>query len=34
MPNGLLGIQDGFNKMKRGNVSGEKLVYRIKDTPN
>ncbi len=32
--NGLLGVEHGFALQKQGKVSGEKLVYRIKDTPS
>ncbi|KAJ5105587.1 chaperonin 10-like protein [Penicillium alfredii] len=31
--NGLLGIFDGLQRMRDGRVSGRKLVYRIKETP-
>jgi hypothetical protein len=32
VPNGLLGVEQGIERMKNGKVSGEKLVYLIKDT--
>lgn len=31
--NGLLGVVDGLNRMQEGKVRGEKLVYRVADTP-
>lgn len=30
--NGLLGALDGMQMMRQGQVSGEKLVYRVEDT--
>ena len=30
---GLRGVLDGYQAMREGQVSGEKLVYRIEDTP-
>lgn len=33
-PDGLKGVLNGMRLMKEGNVSGEKLVYNIADTPN
>lgn len=32
-PNGLMGVLDGLNVMRQGLVSGQKLVYRVDDTP-
>ena len=32
-PEGLKGILEGMQEMREGKVSGEKLVYRIADTP-
>jgi NADPH:quinone reductase-like Zn-dependent oxidoreductase len=32
--NGLLGVEHGLDLQKNGKVSGQKLVYRIKDTPS
>ncbi|KZT55729.1 GroES-like protein [Calocera cornea HHB12733] len=32
MPGGLLGINEGLQLMRAGKVSGEKLVYRVRDT--
>jgi hypothetical protein len=32
-PRGLESVQDGFDYMLGGNVHGEKIVYRIADTP-
>ena len=31
--NGLQGVLEGMQQMREGNVSGEKLVYKIADTP-
>lgn len=31
--NGLVGVFDGMQKAREGKVSGEKLVYRIDETP-
>jgi len=33
IPNGLAGIADGHHKMKSGDVSATKLVYKIDETP-
>ncbi|TDL22505.1 zinc-binding oxidoreductase ToxD [Rickenella mellea] len=33
MPNGLASVKEGFEYMKEGHVSGEKITYRISDTP-
>jgi len=33
MPKGLASVEEGLNLLKDGKVSGEKLVYRIADTP-
>ena len=33
MPKGLASVADGLDLLKNGKVSGEKLVYRIADTP-
>ncbi|KAF5348206.1 hypothetical protein D9758_014643 [Tetrapyrgos nigripes] len=33
IPRGLVGVAEGFEFMKRGAVTGEKIVYRIADTP-
>jgi hypothetical protein len=33
MPKGLESVTEGFQFMKDGNVSGEKITYRIADTP-
>ncbi|KAI5120953.1 hypothetical protein M0805_001658 [Coniferiporia weirii] len=33
MPNGLASVKDGFEYMRSGKVSGEKITYRISDTP-
>jgi hypothetical protein len=30
---GLKGVLDGIDSLGRGEVSGEKLVYRVADTP-
>ena len=30
---GLRGVLDGFQTMRDGKISGEKLVYRVADTP-
>ena len=32
-PDGLQGVMKGLDLLKKGKVSGEKLVYRIADTP-
>jgi hypothetical protein len=32
-PNGLLGINEGLDYIKSGKVSGEKVVVRVKETP-
>lgn len=32
-PGGLAGVLDGLQLMREGKVSGEKLVYRVADTP-
>ncbi|KAI9696748.1 MAG: hypothetical protein M1836_005110 [Candelina mexicana] len=32
-PEGLKGVLEGMQEMRQGKVSGEKLVYRIADTP-
>ncbi|KAI0278389.1 dehydrogenase [Russula aff. rugulosa BPL654] len=32
-PNGLAGVKDGLQYMEDGKVSGQKLTYRISDTP-
>ncbi|KAF5362712.1 hypothetical protein D9758_011743 [Tetrapyrgos nigripes] len=32
-PDGLAGVQEGLEYMKSGKVSGEKVVFRISDTP-
>ena len=32
-PNGLMGVFEGLQEMREGKVSGEKLVYKIADTP-
>ena len=32
-PNGLRGVLEGLQEMREGKVSGEKLVYKIADTP-
>jgi len=32
-PNGLRGVLEGLKEMREGKVSGEKLVYKIADTP-
>ncbi len=32
-PNGLKGVLEGLQEMREGKVSGEKLVYKIGDTP-
>ena len=31
-PGGLLGVDDGLQRMREGKVSGEKLVYRVDET--
>jgi NADPH:quinone reductase-like Zn-dependent oxidoreductase len=33
VPNGLAGVSEGFQRMRDKKVSGEKLVFRISDTP-
>jgi len=33
VPGGLTGIPEGFRLMREQLISGEKLVYRIADTP-
>ncbi|KAE9386157.1 GroES-like protein [Gymnopus androsaceus JB14] len=33
MPHGLASVPDGFDYMKAGKVSKEKIIYRISDTP-
>ncbi|KAI9030614.1 hypothetical protein DFJ74DRAFT_475781 [Hyaloraphidium curvatum] len=33
LPGGLAGVPEGLRMLERGEVSGEKLVYRIADTP-
>ncbi|KIJ40216.1 hypothetical protein M422DRAFT_257056, partial [Sphaerobolus stellatus SS14] len=33
LPKGLLGVNDGFELARNNKVSGEKLVYRISETP-
>ena len=33
LPNGLAGVKDGIELLKSGKVHGEKLVYRIAETP-
>lgn len=33
VPGGLAGVKEGLRRMQAGEVSGEKLVYRIADTP-
>ncbi|KAL5531177.1 hypothetical protein ACEPAG_4053 [Sanghuangporus baumii] len=33
IPNGLAGVPDGLNYLKEGKASGEKVIYRIADTP-
>ncbi|KAJ6629375.1 dehydrogenase [Mycena sp. CBHHK59/15] len=33
MPNGLASVNDGFAYMMEGKVSGQKIIYRIADTP-
>jgi len=33
VPNGLAGVPEGFRRMREKEVSGEKLVYRISETP-
>ncbi|KZT64509.1 GroES-like protein [Daedalea quercina L-15889] len=32
-PNGLQGVQDGFEYMRAGEVHAEKITYRVSDTP-
>ncbi|KAJ5706638.1 chaperonin 10-like protein [Penicillium malachiteum] len=32
-PDGLKGVPEGLNLMKEGKVSGEKLVYKVSETP-
>jgi NADPH:quinone reductase-like Zn-dependent oxidoreductase len=32
-PNGLKGVLDGLDTLKTGKVSGQKLVYRVAETP-
>ena len=32
-PNGLQGVLEGMQELREGKVSGEKLVYKIADTP-
>lgn len=32
-PNGLKGVLQGLQEMREGKVSGEKLVYNVRDTP-
>ena len=34
VPGGLAGVSEGLKKYEEGRVSGEKLVYRIKETPD
>ncbi|GAA5841465.1 hypothetical protein JCM11251_007147 [Rhodosporidiobolus azoricus] len=33
VPGGLAGVEEGLRRLKEGEVKGEKLVYRIKETP-
>jgi NADPH:quinone reductase-like Zn-dependent oxidoreductase len=33
VPGGLEGVKEGFRRMREGEVSGEKLVFRVADTP-
>ena len=33
VPNGLAGVPEGFRRMREKEVSGEKLVFRISETP-
>ncbi|KAL5513440.1 hypothetical protein ACEPAH_3839 [Sanghuangporus vaninii] len=33
IPNGLAGVTEGLNYLKEGKASGEKVIYRIADTP-
>ncbi|KAK3715514.1 hypothetical protein LTR37_007002 [Vermiconidia calcicola] len=33
-PNGLAGVLEGLKHMKDGKISGEKLVYRVDETPD
>lgn len=30
---GLVGVFDGLEQLKQGKVSGQKLVYRVEETP-
>ena len=32
-PEGLRGVLEGLDQMRKGKVSGKKLVYRIDETP-
>jgi len=33
LPGGLSGVAEGLQRLQDGKVSGEKLVYRISETP-
>lgn len=33
LPGGLEGVKEGLRRLQAGEVHGEKLVYRIKETP-
>lgn len=33
VPGGLEGVEEGLRRLQQGEVRGEKLVYRIKETP-
>jgi len=32
-PGGLKGVLEGLDEMRKGKVSGKKLVYRVEETP-
>ena len=33
VPGGLAGVKEGFRRMREKEVSGEKLVFRVSETP-